>query len=140
MTFVNSTKLPVRVLAWENFQEFFVMLVVVVVVLLNGGFHISGLLFLATATPPWFLKPVQVSTSSELYLGYFRLFYFCQAFSSQFYRECYGFGWALLIRRRFLPYALSPTFLARFVTQVRAGASPPRIILCDCPHRVAPSG
>ena len=104
------------VLAWENLQEVFVMLVVVVV-FLTGGFHISGLLFLAADTPPWLLRPVKASTSSELYPDYFRLLYFCQAFLSQFYRERYGFEWAFFTRRRFLPYAPSPTFLVRFVTQ-----------------------
>ena len=90
MAFVNLTKLPAMVLAWENLQEVFVMLVVVVV-FLTGGFYISGLLFLATGTPPWLLQSVNASTSSELYPGYFLLLYFCQAFPSQFYRERYGF-------------------------------------------------
>ena len=78
------------VLTWENLQEVFVMLVVVVV-FLTRGFYISGLLFLATGTPPWLLRPVKASTSSELYPGYFQLLYFCQAFPSQFYRGLYGF-------------------------------------------------
>ena len=52
-------------------------------------FYVFGLLFLATGTPPWLLRPMKGSTSSELYLGYFRLLYFCQVFSSHFYRECY---------------------------------------------------
>ena len=69
------------VLAWENLQEVFAMLVVVVVVFLTGGFYVSGLLFLATGTPPWLLRPVKAFTSSELYPGYFRLLYFRQAFS-----------------------------------------------------------
>ena len=112
------------VLAWENLQEVFVMLVVVVV-FLTGGFYISGLLFLATGTPPWLLRPVKASTSSELYPGYFQLLYFCQAFPSQFYRGHYSFEWEFFIHRRFLPYAPSPTFLARFVTQVRAGTPHP---------------
>ena len=72
------------VLAWENLQEVFVMLVVVVVVFLTGGFYVSGLLFLATGTPPWLLRPVKAFTSSVLYPGYFRLLYFCQAFRNSF--------------------------------------------------------
>ena len=101
------------------------MSVVVVVVLLTGAFYVSGILFLATGTPLWLLRPVNAYTSSELYPGYFRLLYFCQPFSSQFYRERYGFERAFFIHRRFLPYAPSPTFLARFVTQVRAGTPHP---------------
>ena len=100
-------------------------MLVAVVVFLNGGFYVSGLLFLAIGTPPWLLRPVKASISSELYHGYFRLLYFCQAFSSHFYRERYGFEWAFFTHRRFLPYAPSPTFLAHFVTQVRAGAPHP---------------
>ena len=66
------------------------MLVVVVVVFLKGGLYILGLLFPATSTPPWLLRPVKASTSYELYRGYFWLLYFCQAFPTQFYRERYG--------------------------------------------------
>ena len=90
------------------------MLVVVVVVFLTGGFCVSGLLFLATGTPPWLLKLVKTSTSSELYPGYFRLLYFCQVFSSHFYRERYGFEWAFFTHRRFFSLHSFPTFLARF--------------------------
>ena len=78
------------ILAWENLQKVFVMLVVVAVYL-TRGFYVSGLLFLATGTPPWLLRPVKASTSSEVYPGYFQLLYFCQAFPSQSYRERYGF-------------------------------------------------
>ena len=39
-------------------------------------FYVSGLPFHATGTPPWRLELVKVSTSSELYPGYFRLLYF----------------------------------------------------------------
>ena len=86
------------------------VVVVVVVVFLTGDFYISGLLFLATGAPPWLLRPVKASTSTELYPGYFRLLYFCQAFSSQFYRERYGFEWAFFTHRRFLPCFPSPHF------------------------------
>ena len=101
--------------------------------------------FLATGTPPWLLRPVKASTSSELYPGYFRLLYFCQAFPSQFYRECYGFEWAFFTHRHFLPYAPSPIFLAHFVTQLRAGCGQEHPIqdppLClpsqSCPFQLA---
>ena len=59
-----------------------VVVVVVAVVFLTGGFYVSRLLFLATGTPPWLLRPVKASASSELYPGYFRLLCFCQVFSS----------------------------------------------------------
>ena len=125
------------VLAWENLQEVFVMLVVVVVFYLTGAFYVSGLLFLATGTPPWLLRPVKASTSSELYPGYFWLLYFCQVFSSHFYRERYGFEWAFFTHRRFLPYAPSPTFWHVFVTQMRAGTPHPGCLLSQrCPFRL----
>ena len=59
------------------------------------------------------------------YPDYFRLLYFCQAFPSQFYHERYGFESAFLTHRRFLLCAPSPTFLAHFVTQMRAGTPHP---------------
>ena len=99
----------------------------------TGGFYISGILFLATGTPPWLLRPVKASTSSELYPGYFRLLYFCQVFSSQFYRKRYGFEWAFFIRKRFLPYAP----FSHFGTFLWLRS---RIFLYACPHRVVPSG
>ena len=64
-------------------------------------FYVSGLLFHATSTPLWLLKPVKVSTSSELYPGYFQLLYFTV------YHQRYGFGWAFFTQKRFLPYAHS---------------------------------
>ena len=121
------------VLAWENLQEVFVMLVVVVV-FLTGGFHISGLLFLAANTPPWLLRPVKASTSFELYPDYFRLLYFCQTFLSQFYRECYGFEWAFFTLRSFTD--IFGTLCDSDVDRT----TPSRIFLCACPHRVVPSG
>ena len=41
---------------------------------------------------------------------------------------------------RFLPYAPSPTFLARFCDSDAGRNTPSRILLCACPHRVVPSG
>ena len=111
--------------AWENLQEVFVMSVVVVVVLP----HVRFLRFRATFPCYWhsihLLRPVNASTGTELHPGYFRLLYFCQTFPWQFYHERYGFEWAFFTHRRFLPYAPSPTFLARFVTQMRAGTPHP---------------
>ena len=90
------------------------MLVVVVLVFLTGGFYVSGLLFLATGTPLWLLRPVKASTSSELYPGYFLLLYFCQVFWSHFYRERYGFERAFFTHRYFFTLHSFPTCLARF--------------------------
>ena len=48
-----------------------------------------------TSTPPWFLKPVKASTSSEFYPTSFDcLFFFI-------YRERYGFQWAFIYPRAF---------------------------------------
>ena len=106
------------VLAWENLQEVFVMLVVVAVFYLTGGFYVSGLLFLATGTPPWLLMPVKATSSSELYPGYFRFLYFLLGF----YCERYGLEWAFFTHRRFfLSCTLSHIFWHVFVTQMRAG-------------------
>ena len=90
--------------------------------------------------PDCFSLPMKASTRSELYPGYFWLLYFCQVFSSQFYRERYSFEWACFTRRRFLPYAPSPTFLARFSDSDAGKNTPSRILLCACYHRVVPSG
>ena len=45
--------------------------------------QLSGQLIHVTSTPPWLLRPVKVSTSSELYPDYFRLptFLYVQASS-----------------------------------------------------------
>ena len=88
----------------------------IVVVFLTGGFYISGLLFLATGTPPRLLRLAKASTSSDPYPDYFRLLYFCQAFASHFYRERYGFERAFFTHKRFFTLHSFPTFLARFVT------------------------
>ena len=82
-------------------------------------FYVSELLFLATGTPSWLLRPVRASISSELYPGYLRLLYFFQAFPSQFYRENYGFE-RFFTHRRFFPCTPSPHFLTRCVTPMRA--------------------
>ena len=75
-------------------------------------FYVSGLLFHATNTPPWLLRPEKASTSSELYtLATFD----CFTFPSHFYRKSYGFEWVFLTHRRFLRYAHSP-HLCSFTT------------------------
>ena len=72
------------VFAWGNVQEVFVMLVFVVVLL------------------------------HELYPGYFLLLYFCEGFTSQLYRKCYGFEQVFFIHRPF--YLAFLPYMARFVT------------------------
>ena len=113
------------VLAWENLQEVFVMLVVVVVVFLTGGFSVSGLLFLATGIPPWLLRPVNASTSSEFYPGYFWLLYFLPGFFVTFSPRAIRFGWPFFTHGRFLLCAPSPHFWHVFVTQMRTGTHHP---------------
>ena len=46
---------------------------------------LSGLLFHATGTPAWLLRPVKVSTSSELHPGYFQLPTFLDCLGIQFF-------------------------------------------------------
>ena len=58
---------------YSSFIVVFVMLFVVV-------FTFPGYIFHATGTPPWLLRPVNASTCSELYPGYFRLLYFSVTF------------------------------------------------------------
>ena len=89
------------------------------------SFFVSGLLFLTTSIPPWLLRSLKASTSSELCPGYFQLLYFCQAFPSHFYRERYGFVWAFFYPQTFFTLRSFPTFLTRFVTQMRAGTPHP---------------
>ena len=60
MTFVNLTKFPALVLAWENLQEAFVMLVVVVVVVVFTSLEVfifPGYLSLRLAHHPGFPGP-----------------------------------------------------------------------------------
>ena len=73
------------VLAWENLKEVFVLLFIfdiVIFIYLHLSMFFNLLLYLhlisrllchVTGTPPWFLRPVKASTSSELYPDYFWL-------------------------------------------------------------------
>ena len=74
------------VLACENLQRlsfilllslFFIYLHLLMffILLVLYLYLISRLLCHVTGTPPWLLRPVKVSTSSELYLDYFRLLF-----------------------------------------------------------------
>ena len=47
--------------------------------------QLSGQLVHVTGTPPWLLRPVKVSTCSELYPDYFRLSTFLNAQASSFF-------------------------------------------------------
>ena len=63
---------------------------------------VSRLIYHVTSTPPWLLRPVKASTSSELYPNYFWLpflFHLLRALK-----------WAFFTHRRFLPYAPSRHF------------------------------
>ena len=90
MTFVNSTKLSAMALAWENLPGGFCD-VGCCCFYFTGYFYVFGLLFFPTDTPPWLLRHMKASSSSELCPGYFWLLYFCQAFLSQLYHERYCF-------------------------------------------------
>ena len=82
--------------------------------------------------PPWLLRALKAYTSSELYPGYFRLLYFCQAFPSHFYRERYSFERAFFTHRCFLPCTPSPH--CRTFGDSDAGRNTPsRTLLCACP-------
>ena len=120
MSLGDLTKLPAMVLAWENRQEVFVMLVFVVV-FLTGGFYVSGQLFHPTGTPPWLLRPVKTSTSSELYPGFFG----CFTFTFSFLPRALRFWAGIFYPQTFFTLHSFPTFLTRFVTQVRAGTPHP---------------
>ena len=69
-------------LAWQNLRRFLFILLLFFMYLYLSMFFILLVLYLylisrllchVTGTPPWLLKPVKVSTSSELYPDYFRL-------------------------------------------------------------------
>ena len=47
--------------------------------------QLSGQLIHVTSTPPWLLRPVKISTSSELYPDYFRLPTFLNVQASSFF-------------------------------------------------------
>ena len=134
-TFVSLTKLPAMVLAWENLQEVFVMLVVVVF-LPHWRFLRFRATFPSHQTLPWLLRSMKASTSSEVYTGYFCLLYF---FHHSFTVR------ATVLSGRFLPryvsyLALLPHILTHFCDSDAGRNTPSRILLCDCPHRVVPSG
>ena len=71
------------VLAWENLWRFLFILLLFFFIYLHLSmffillvlylYLISRLLCHVTGTPPWLLRPVKISTSSELYPNYFRL-------------------------------------------------------------------
>ena len=93
---VDLTKTPSdSTLLGRTSSEVFVMLVVVILhsllFFIHWCFCISELLLHATGTPSWLLRPLKVSTGSELYtLATLDCFCFF------IYRERYGFEWAFL--------------------------------------------
>ena len=108
--------------AWENLQEVFVIFVVVscssfIVVLhlllfLWCCFYISGLIH-ATGTPPWLLRPVKASTSSELYSGYFRLLLlFCLPRALRFWVSIF-YPQAFFTLRCYPRFLTQPAFISR---------------------------
>ena len=107
---------------------------------LTGGFYISGLLFFATGTPLWLLRPVKASTSSELYPGYFRLLYFCQAYSVTALTRALRFWVGICYPQAFLTLRSFIDIFGTFCNSDAVGTPPSRIFLCACPHRVVPAG
>ena len=92
-----------------------------VVVFLTGGFYLSGLLFLATSTPPWLLRPVKASTSSELYtLATFGCFTFARFFRHIFTASATVLSGHFLPTDVSFPCAPSPHFWHVFVIQMWA--------------------
>ena len=113
--FTSSANSTVTCFAWENLQEFFVMLVAEMLLLSSlevflfpGFFSLQPTLLLAFSGP-WRPPPSLSST-----LATFSCFTFARLF-------CHNFT----SHRRFLPYAPWPTFLELFVTQMRAGTPRP---------------
>ena len=115
-----------------------------VVVFLTGVFYVSGLLFLATDTPPSTnTQAVKASTSSEVYPGYFRLLYFLPSFFVTFLPRALRFWVGIFHPQAFFYLALLPQiFWHVFVTQMRAGTlhTGSSYRICACPHRVVHSG
>ena len=101
------------------------MLVVVVLFSSLEVFKFPGYFFLATGTPPRLLRPVKASTGSEFYPGYFGCFTFARLFCHSFIASATVLSGHFLSTGAFLTYAPSPTFLARFVTQMWAGIPHP---------------
>ena len=85
-------------------------MLVVAVIFLTEGLYVSGLLFLVTGTPPWFLRSMKVSTSSELYPGTLDCFTFARLFRHSFTASATVFEWVFFTHGRSLSYAPSPTF------------------------------
>ena len=137
MSLGDLTKLLAMVLLLGRASRRFLWCWLLLLLFLTGGFYVSGLLFLATGTPPWLLRPVKASTNSELYSDYFRLLYFCQVFSSHFYRAHYSFEWAFFTRRCFFTLQFSLTFLARFCDSDAGGNTTPHLgHSLSCPFRL----
>ena len=96
----------------------FIFVLHFVVVVLH---FISRLLFHVTGTPPWLLRPVMASTSSELYPDYFHFQPFRYLLTAS----------ATVLSGRFLPTGvfyltlLHRHFWHVFVTQMRAGTPHP---------------
>ena len=96
-------------------------------------FYISVLLFHASGTPPWLLRPVKASISSELAnLTTFD----CFTFPSHFYHKRYGFERASFTLRRFLPYTPSQYLAQPAFIKVSLGAASSSLKVAGPPTEV----
>ena len=135
MSLEDSTKLPAMVLAWENFQEVFVMLVVVVVFLPHWRFFIHCL-STSSLTLPWtiagLLHPFYTFSPAH-----------CRVIHDTFILTFLGFSFLPRVLRFWAGFFYPQAFftLHSFVCDSDVGRNTQsRIFLRDCPHGVVPSG
>ena len=93
-TLLGRTSSEVFVMLVVVFHSFLFFILLLFFICCCPSF-ISRLLYHATGTPPWLLRPVGASTCSELYPGYFN----CLCLF--IYRGRYGFEWAFFNHTRF---------------------------------------
>ena len=105
-TWLGRTSSEVFVMLVVVFHSFLLFILLLFFICCSSSF-ISRLLYHATGTPPWILRPVKASTGAGLYPGYFWLPFDCflatlATFDCFFiYRERYGFEWAFFTHPRF---------------------------------------
>ena len=101
------------------------MLVVVVVFTSLEVITFPGYFSLPSSLHPSFSGPWRPPPALSSTLATFSCFTSARLFRHSFTASAKDFEWAFFTRRRFLPYAPSPTILSHFPTQVRAGTPHP---------------